>query len=254
MKAMRDTVRESCQNRLAVVTGATKGIGLAIVKLLLQRGCNVIGAYGHDHAAAEDAQKQLGSLAGNLTLVKTDLSQIEGIDPLVAAVDAANRRLCYLILNVGVTDKTPFGEVDPKKWDHVLRANLTVPFFLTQRFAEKLPDHEGRVIFIGAVMGIWPHPLSFSYGVSKAALHFLARCLVKTLSPRGVTVNVVAPGFVETAMQQGKARDHRLRVEGKIAMGRFARADEVATAALGFIDNGYVTGQILCVDGGYDSE
>ena len=252
--AMVDAMTHPKNERLAVVTGATKGIGLATTRCLLERGCRVIGAYGHNDEAAAAARIGLGALADRLVLVKTDLSGIEGVEPLAEAVVAAGGGLSYLVSNVGVTDKTPFGEVTPEKWDWVIRANLTVPFFLVQRLAPHLLNNAGRVVFVGAVMGIRPHPMSYSYGASKAGLHFLAQCLVKALSPRGVTVNVVAPGFVETPMQAGKASDHRSRVEKKISLRRFALPDEVAAAISGFLDQGYVTGQVLCVDGGYDYE
>lgn len=245
---------EQDNGRLAVVTGATKGIGLAVTRFLLERGCRVVGAYGHDDKAAATTRDALGELAPRFIAVKTDLSRIEGIEALAVAVSEAGGGLSYLVSNVGVTDKTHFAEVTPEKWEWVLRTNLTVPFFLTQRLAPLLLDNTGRVVFIGAVMGIRPHPMSYSYGASKAGLHFLAQCLVKALSPRGITVNVVAPGFVETPMQTSKAPDHRKRVEQKISLRRFAMPGEVAAAVGSLLEHSYVTGQVLCVDGGYDYE
>jgi NAD(P)-dependent dehydrogenase (short-subunit alcohol dehydrogenase family) len=239
---------------LALVTGTSRGIGLAVTRMLLERGCRVVGAYGHDDAAAQKAVDSLGSLARNFTLVKTDLGHIEGVESLADKVESMGGGLTCLVSNVGITDKTPFGDVVLERWEEVIRTNLTIPFFLVQRLAGFMRDREGRIVFIGAVMGMRPHPMSYSYGVSKAGLHFLAQCLVKTMSPRGITVNVVAPGFVETAMQAGKARDHRLRIENRIALRRFACPEEVAAVVESLIQQEYVTGQILSVDGGYDFE
>jgi 3-oxoacyl-[acyl-carrier protein] reductase len=242
------------KKKLALVTGCSRGIGLAVTRMFLRRGCLVLGVYGHDDDAAMAAKDEMGELASGFSLIKADLSQIEEVKKLSGAVDEAGGMLHYLISNVGVADKTPFGRVEPQKWEWVLRTNLTVPFFLAQELAGRLPDGEGRVIFIGAVMGLRPHPLSFSYGASKAGLHFLAQCLVKAMSPRGITVNVVAPGFVETPMQADKALEHRKRVENKISLRRFARPEEVALAVESLLEQSYVTGQVLAVDGGYDYE
>lgn len=248
-----DTARQGASGELAVVTGCSRGIGLAITHALLSRGCRVIGVFGHNDEDARKAAATLGMASDRVTLVKADLSDVENLDTLVEKVKSANiDGLSYIIANVGATDKTPFANVTPEKWNWVVRSNLTVPFFLVQRLAGFLRDGIGKIIFIGAVMGIRPHPISFSYGASKAGLHFLAQCLVKEFSPRGITVNVVAPGFVETAMQAGKSPEHRKRIEDKISLRRFARSAEVADAVMSLLDLDYVTGQVLAVDGGYD--
>lgn len=236
------------ESPLALVTGATKGIGLAVSQRLLRGGTRVLGVYGHDEEAASAAGKECG---GNLRLVRADLSEIDGIRPIAEAVENAGG-LRFLVANIGLTDRVPFAATTPENWEKVLRANLTVPFFLVQRLAHLLPDRLGRIVFIGAAMGVYPHAISYAYSASKAGLHFLAKCLVKELSPRGVTVNVVAPGFVETSMQAAKARDHRERVERRISMGRFADPDEIAQAVESLLSQGYITGQVLGIDGGYD--
>ena len=248
-----DLNKETDKKPVALVTGATRGIGLAVTRRLLERGCLVVGCYAGNHTAAENARHELGLLAGDFITVHADISGDAGIETVAEVIDR-HGRLDYLISNVGITDKTPFGAVTREKWNKVLDTNLTAPFFLVQRLARYLRDDEGRIILIGAVMGIRPHPMSFSYGASKAGLHFLGQSLVKVMSPRGITVNVIAPGFIETDMQIDKAQEHRRRVENKISLRRFGSPDEVAAAVASLLDQPYITGQVLCVDGGYDFE
>jgi NAD(P)-dependent dehydrogenase (short-subunit alcohol dehydrogenase family) len=133
----------------------------------------------------------------------------------------------------------------------VLDTNLNVPFFTVQRFSEHI-NSSGRIIFIGALMGQFPHAMSISYGVSKAAVHFLTSSLVKVFSDEmGITVNCVAPGFVDTPWQTNKAPDHRKRIEDKIALHRFAKPEEVAQLCLSVIENDYINGSVINIDGGY---
>lgn len=252
MREVNDMPDASRDKPVALVTGATKGIGHAVTGLLLRRGFRVVGVYGHDEAAAEAVRSEFEGLGGDLSLVRADMSGLDAVGVVERALDDMGGCLEVVVSNVGITDRVSFAETTPECWDRVLRANLSVPFFLVQRLAPRIPDNRGRIIFIGSIMGIRPHPISYSYAVSKAGLHFLAQCLVKEFSPRGVTVNVIAPGFVETPMQSGKTPAHRGRIEGRIAMGRFAEAGEVAETVVGLLDLGYVTGQVLMVDGGYD--
>lgn len=101
-------------------------------------------------------------------------------------------------------------------------------------------------------MGIHPHAMSISYGVSKAGLHFLTKYLVKYFGDRNITVNAICPGFVDTPWQKNKTLDHRERIEDKIALGRFAEPEEIAQLVNSVLENGYINGSILNIDGGYD--
>lgn len=238
--------------KVAVVTGSTKGIGLAIAKDFLSRGCRVVLNYAHDDDESERVRAALCNLysADDFVVVKADLSTYEGLECFVEAVTRFAEVVNFLILNAAVTDKTGFGGVGRLDWQKVFDANLNVPFFLVQALSERIV-RQGRIVFIGAVMGMFPHAMSLSYGVSKAAVHFLAQCLVKEFAAKQVTVNVVAPGFVDTPWQKDKAPEHRRRIEDKIAVGRFATPEEVSQAVLSVIDNAYINGAVISVDGGY---
>lgn len=235
--------------KVAVVT---KGIGLAVAKDFLARGCRVVLNYAHDDDEAGQVRGLLSNQysSDDFVVIKADLSTYEGLELFVKEVTRFAETINFLVLNAAITDRTEFGGVERSAWQKVFDANLNVPFFLVQALSERIA-RQGRIIFIGAVMGMFPHAMSLSYGVSKAAVHFLAQCLVKEFAAKQVTVNVVAPGFVDTPWQKDKAPEHRRRIEDKIAVGRFALPEEVSRAVLSIVDNGYINGAVISVDGGY---
>lgn len=238
--------------KTAIITGSTKGIGLAIAQSLLSRGCKVILNYAHDDQEANRLNIALKEQHGpdKFIIIKADLSTHSGLEQFTTATHEFSQTFDYLILNTAITDKTPFQEITTTNWHKVIDTNLNIPFFLVQRFSPKMQDY-GKIIFIGAILGIYPHAMSISYGVSKAAVHFLARSLVKEFADRKITVNVIAPGFVNTPWQKDKQPEHRKRVEDKIALGRFAEDQEIAHMVSAVLDNDYINGAIIQMDGGY---
>jgi len=234
----------------ALVTGSTKGIGLAVAEALLARGYFVYLNYARDDASA--AALQLDSQ--RTRILKADLSTQAGLADLLAQLPAdADFSLDCLVLNAGLTCRTPFGQVGAEEWETVMNANVTVPFLLVQALRERLAPG-ASVIFIGSSMGIHPHAVSVAYSVTKAAVHMMAKSLVKVFADQRVRVNAVAPGFVDTEWQKDKPQWLRDKIAGKIALNRFASPDEIADACLFLLDNQYVNGAVLEVDGGYDFE
>lgn len=238
--------------KTAVVTGSTKGIGLAIGMELLRRGCEVAFHYHRDAESAERLKNELNALgfAGKYQIVQADLSSVEGMQVLGDALEPRFHKLDYLVLNAASTKRGSLQELKLEDWEYVLRLNLTVPLFLTQLCAAWMQPG-GCVLFSGAVMGQFPHALSLPYGTSKAAVHYLTKALVKEFADRGVRVNSVAPGFVETEWQKNKPQEIRRSIESKIALHRFAEPDEIARLAVEVLENPYINGSIVNIDGGY---
>lgn len=237
--------------KIALVTGATKGIGKSIVLKCLKNGCFVIGIYGHDDMAAALLIDEIGSIyADKMELIKADLSKIFEVEKMCEYICDKYSKINYLIFNAGITNRNKFGNITFEEWNYVMNVNLNMPFFIVQKFSKKIIAG-GRVIFIGSIMGIYPHAISISYAVSKAGLHMLSKQLIKYLSPRNITVNVIAPGFTETPWQKNKPHDQRKSVENKIALKRFARSDEVAQLCWDVMQNQYINGSLFTIDGGY---
>ena len=235
----------------AVVTGSTKGIGKSIGLSLLKEGYHVIFNYASSEETAEQLNTELAkSYPDQYEIIKSDLSTIEGVTNFADKVTKNHKEIHCLILNNGTTSRKTLDEITPEEWNTVLSTNLTAPLFLIQKLNPYL-QQDGRIIFIGSLMGKYPHSLSISYGVSKAGVHMMAKYLVKEFAPRKITVNVIVPGFVDTPWQKDKPAEIRKSIESKVALERFAFPEEVADLCMSTIKNGYINGAELVIDGGY---
>jgi 3-oxoacyl-[acyl-carrier protein] reductase len=239
--------------KYVLVTSSTSGIGKAIGKLFLQSGYYVFFNYSKNEENRIKLEQEISEFKGKYSIIKTDLSKFENINFLYEEVKKVVNVLDCIVLNTGITNRKYFESITVDEWNDVMNTNLNIPFFIVQKFSEMIKDN-GSIIFIGAVMGIVSHAVSIPYGVSKAGLHMLARSLVKVFKDRNITVNVVAPGFINTDWQLSKEPDHRKRIENKIALNRFGKPEEVAQVCMSIVENQYINGAIINVDGGYDME
>ena len=237
--------------KTAVVTGSTKGIGKAVGISLLKEGYHVIFNYASSEDTAAALDSELTKFYQNqYDIIKADLSTIEGVTEFANKITENHKEIHCLILNNGATSRKSLDEITPDEWNKVLSTNLTAPLFLIQKLNPYL-QQDGRVIFIGSLMGKYPHSLSISYGVSKAGVHMMAKYLVKEFASRKITVNVIVPGFVDTPWQKGKPAEIRKSIESKVALERFALPEEIAALCLSVINNGYINGAELVIDSKY---
>jgi 3-oxoacyl-[acyl-carrier protein] reductase len=238
----------------SIVTGGTKGIGKEICRKLLIQGYSVIAVYNNDDASAELAKKEFGTeFPDNFFVIKCDLSDTENISNLYSEVSLLTKSVDLLILNAGKTVRKGIADMTISEWNSVLTVNLTTPVFLIQKFLPLL-SRGANIIFTGSSMSQYPHSVSLSYGVTKAAIHSLVKNLVKFLIPYEIRVNCVAPGFVDTDWQKDKPAEVRANILKKISLKRFAKPEEIASVYLFIINNQYLNGEIIAIDGGYSYE
>lgn len=236
---------------IVLVTGGTKGIGKAIVLKYLHQGCYAIITYSSDDETAELFLRELDvNYKDKYEIIKADLSKIEEVKIMCNIIRCKYRKIDYLILNAGATNRNSFSDMTIDEWNYVINVNLTMPFFIVQSLVDCIIKG-GSILFIGAVMGIYPHAISIPYAVSKAGVHMLSRQLVKHLAPYKITVNTIAPGFVDTPWQKSKPLEQRIRIENKIALKRFALPEEIAQLCWDISQNAYINGSLLEIDGGY---
>lgn len=238
-------------NEHVLITGGTKGIGKAVACCLAKAGYSLVLTYASDTLAAEALRDELVlSYQVKVSLLQADVTAQASIDVIADFLMSEDIYLKGLILNAGLTCRDSFESISYEDWERVFFANIHFPVFLLQRLVDRFVTG-GSVVFTGSLMGIHPHSVSLVYGVTKSAVHALVKNLVKFLSPKGIRVNAVAPGFVDTEWQKTKPAEIRRNIENKISLGRFCDPAELAEVYKLLIENSYLTGEILVVDGGY---
>lgn len=233
----------------ALVTGGTKGIGLAIVKMLLKEGYFVTLTYAHDEEATMHCKLSLLSLSDNFEILKVDQANKKDVQFLIAHLHH-NCELNCIVFNAGMTLRKGLNDFSDDEWERVMQVNVNVPTYMVRDLYDLIP-HNSRIIFIGSEMGVLPHGTSLAYGVTKSAVHALALNLVKFFEGTGTTINAIAPGFVETEWQKEKPQRIHDSICNKTALKRFATVEEIADAVKFCLNNAFVNGSIIEVNGGY---
>ena len=237
----------------AVVTGAGRGIGRAIALRLAADGANVVVNYCHSSEAAEHTAEECRSMGVLAEAVEADVSTMEGAEALMGAALKLNGRIDILVNNAGRTKDTLLLRMKPEDFDAVLKTNLYGTFYCMKAVAKiMLKQRYGRIISLSSIVGLRGNVGQMNYSASKAGILGLTKSMAKEMASRGVTVNAIAPGMIETAMTQAMTEEAHAAMEKEIPAGCIGRPEDVACAAAFFASKeaGYVTGQVLCVDGG----
>ena len=227
--------------RSVLVTGGNRGIGLAIARAFAEAGDRVTVTY------------RSGTPPEGLTGVRCDVTDPESVDAAFAEVEAAQGPVEVLVANAGVTRDQLIMRMSEEDFTTVVATNLAGSWRVAKRASKgMLRLRRGRVVFISSVVGLLGSAGQSNYAASKAGLVGLARSLARELGSRGITYNVVAPGFVQTDMTAELPEDLQKTYQGQIPLGRFASVDEVAHVVrfLASEEAGYVTGAVIPVDGG----
>lgn len=231
----------------ALVTGASKGIGAAIAERLARDGRDIVIGYGRDREGAEAVAGRCAAHGVRTRIVGADLATDVG--PLTAAIEDVGG-LAVLVNNAGTTDDALALTLSDEAFAATWQVNVAGAFAVTRAALRgMLRARQGRVIFLSSVVGLHGNPGQAGYAASKAALVGLAKTLAREVGKRGITANVVAPGFIDTAMTEEIDAEGLLE---RIPAGRLGRADEIA-AAVAFLagaEASYVNGAVLQVDGG----
>jgi len=234
--------------KTALITGSTRGIGKQIGLDLLNKGYFVYFNYANNDLEAENLYHKLKINYNNkFMIIRANLSSIYEADKLLWQI---KDNLDVLVLNAGITDRTPFGDIQVDKWVEVFNVNLNIPFYIIQKLKNKI-NSNGKIIFISSISGCTTDSVSISYGVSKGAINILVPYLAKEFAEKKITVNSVVPGYIDTDWHKDKPEEQIKRIEKKCLAHRLGTTEEISKVVLSIIENNFINAQIIRVDGGF---
>ena len=237
--------------KIALVTGASRGIGRAVATRLCEQGATVIAAARGDHA--REVVEELTARGRTAEAISLDVTDAAAIEKLPGALVSRYGRLDIVVSNAGIARDQLLMRMKRDDWDAVLATNLTATFLLAQAaMRPMLKQRGGRIIAVGSVVGQTGNAGQTNYAASKAGLIGFAKALAREVASRGITVNVIAPGMIETDMTRAINEKTQVDWAAQIPLGRLGSVDDVAAAAcfLASDEAAYITGHVLAVNGG----
>lgn len=241
------------EGKVALVTGASRGIGRAIALKLAAEGAKVAINFAGNIAKAEEVKTAVESSGGEAMLVQGDVSDFEKVNEIVEKVVDTWGRLDILINNAGITRDNLMLKMSESDFDSVIATNLKGVFNCTKAVTRlMMKQHSGRIVNMSSVVGLMGNAGQANYAAAKAGIIGFTKSVAKEFAPRGITVNAVAPGFIETDMTDALPDKIKTDLTEKIPIGRIGKPDDIANAVMFFVadEAAYITGQVICVDGG----
>jgi 3-oxoacyl-[acyl-carrier protein] reductase len=242
------------KDQVAIVTGGSRGIGRAIVQAFAAEGAKVAVVYRGSAEAANGLAQEITQKGGTAVAMQTDVSDPAAVDACVRRVASELGPIDILVNNAGVIEDDLFIRLEPERWNKVIQTNLggTYNFCRAVAYEHMLKRRKGRIINVSSVAAEYVNPGQTNYAASKGAVNAFTRALAIEVAKRGVTVNAIAPGFIETDMSAAVRNKAGDRIKNFIPMRRIGTPEDIARVAvfLASADSAYLTGQVITVDGG----
>ncbi len=252
-EGVQDTThKRKLEGRKALVTGASRGIGKEIAIALAEAGADVVINYRSSEEEAGKVAKGLEEIGANTWLYPADIGNIKEIREMRSTIEKYFGKIDILINNAGINQDKLFIKMDEEAWNNVIRVNLNGVFNCTSTFLEHLIESgEGKIVNITSIVGQMGNIGQSNYAASKAGVIGMTKSLAKEFARNNITVNAIAPGFIETDMVKGIPDKVKEKVLAQIPMRRFGLPEEIARGVVFLVSEGsYITGHVLNINGG----
>ena len=238
--------------KIAIVTGASRGIGREIAKTLAREKIKVIANYCHSEKQAIELQEELKQENIEIDIVKADVSKREEAKKLANFAIQKYGRIDILVNNAGISEYKLFSDETDEDWNRVINTNLYSAFAMCQEvIPNMIYNKSGCIINISSIWGLVGASLEVIYSVSKAGMDGLTKALAKELGPSNIRVNSIAPGAIDTDMNKNMTKEEWKELKEEIPMGRIGLPEDIAKCVKWLIEDSYTTGQIISINGGW---
>lgn len=239
--------------KTVIVTGGSRGIGAAIVVELAKNNYNVVLNYNNSEEKAKKIQKELKEQGINIEIFKADVSKREDVKKIVNFTIEKYNNIDILINNAGIDQIKPFMDITNEDWNKIIQTNLNSVFYCSQEVLKNMiHNKKGCIINISSIWGITGASCEVAYSVSKAGIDGMTKALAKEMGLSNIRVNSIAPGIVDTDMNKELSFEELQELKNEIPLGRVAAPEEIVKSVKWLIDDEYVTGQIISVNGGWN--
>lgn len=240
--------------KIALVTGASRGIGRAIVLELAKEGASIVINYSKDDDGAKETLEEIKKINGYGILIKEDISSYEKTKTMVDEIITTMGRIDILVNNAGISTVGLFMDSDKESIDRIMNVNLLGPVYLTNHVVNYMMSRKsGSIVNISSIWGEVGASCEVLYSATKGGINLFTKALAKELAPSNIRVNAIAPGVIDTSMNSFLGEDERKELEEEIPLGRFGKSEEIGKLVVFLCcdESAYITGQIIRADGGF---